>query len=104
MREMAYFVGSLAGAAIMTALALFVRPEAPIWKVVLWGGMGVFAACACVIALDYLRPNGNVYFLTGTAIGLALFVGFGTAFLFGPTVTPEARAQLEVTGPHLHHG
>jgi hypothetical protein len=89
MRETAYFIGSLAGAAIMTALALLIRPEAPLWKIVLWGGIGVFTACACVVVLDYIRPNGSPYFLAGTALGIALFVGCGTAFFFGPSFIPQ---------------
>jgi len=44
MRELAYFIGSLAGAAIMTALAILVRPEPPLWKAVLWGGIGTFGS------------------------------------------------------------
>jgi hypothetical protein len=46
----------MAGAAILTALAVLLRPEAPIWKGLLWGGVGVFTACACVVALAFLRP------------------------------------------------
>jgi len=97
-REVAYFVGSLAGAAIMTALAILLRPESPIWKVILWGGIGVFAACACVVALGYVRPGGNPYFLAGAALGVALFTGFGAAFLFGPTF---AARTTDTNGPDI---
>jgi hypothetical protein len=85
MRELLYFMASLAGAVVLTALAVLLRPESPVWRGGLWGGIGVFVACACWLALGYLRPNGNAYFLAGTAIGIALFIGFGAAFLFEPT-------------------
>jgi hypothetical protein len=99
MRELAYFIASVAAAAVMTALALILRPESPLSKVLLWGGIGLFTACAYVVALDYLKPDGNRYFLIGSALGIALLVGFGTAYLFeSPLPSDENKNQSSKTG------
>jgi hypothetical protein len=86
MREVANFIGSLAGAAILSALAILVRPEAPLWKFLLWGGIGIFVACASVIIIDYFKPQGKAVLLAGLALGIALFVGCGIAFYADSTL------------------
>jgi hypothetical protein len=86
MREFMYFMGSLAGAAIMAALAVLIKPESPVWKVILWGGIGVFVSCAVVVIIDYYRPNGSAFLLAGMALGIALIVGCGVAFFASTTV------------------
>jgi hypothetical protein len=94
MREIAFFIGSLAGAAVLTALAVLIRPESPLWKALLWGGTAVFVACACVLLFDYFRPGGKTLLLIGAAIGIALFVGCGIA-LFADT-DPLARDKVQI--------
>ena len=55
MREIVFFVASLAGAAILTALAVL-NPEASLlWKNVLRGGIAVLAICALVLFIDIIR-------------------------------------------------
>jgi len=80
MREIVFFIASLAGAAILTALAVLIRPESPLWKFLLWGGISIFIACACIVLIDYYRPNGPKIFLCGIGIGVALLVGCSIAF------------------------
>ena len=65
MREWAFFIASLAGAAVFTALAVLVRPDSPLWKWLLSGGIAVFAAAALVILADIVRPDGNRVWLLG---------------------------------------
>jgi hypothetical protein len=89
MREIALFIGSLAGAAVLTALAVLIRPESPFWKGLLWGGIAVFVACACIVLFDYLKPGGKIEFSIGAGIGLALFMGFGIALVAGPQNSPD---------------
>ena len=94
MRELAFFVGSLAGAIIMSALAVLIRPELPFWKVVLWGGIGVFTACTCVLVIDYIRPHGNSYLLAGMAVGIALIAGCGSVYSAVRFLIPHQPANL----------
>jgi hypothetical protein len=82
MRDVIFFIASLAGATILTALAIILRPESPYWKFLLWGGISVFVACACVLALHHFRPDGKPLFLTGVGSGAAILVGFSIAFFF----------------------
>jgi hypothetical protein len=89
MRDVLLFFGSLAGAAVLTALAVLVRPENPAWKIILWGGIGVFVACACVLAFDYSRPGQSPGLLLGAGIGIAVFVGFGIALIAAPLSNPD---------------
>jgi hypothetical protein len=83
MRDILLFIGSLAGAAILTAIAVIVSPSSPIWKWILWGGIGVFTACAIVLLIDYLRPGGSVFSLSGIGIGIALAITFTISFAAG---------------------
>lgn len=57
MREFLFFIASLAGAVILTALAVLLRPELSFWKFLLWGGVGIFIACALILVFDYYRPG-----------------------------------------------
>ena len=67
MREIVSFVASLAGAAILTALAVL-NPEASLfWKNVLRGGIAILAICALVLFIDIIRRRwlgfiGRAYF------------------------------------------
>jgi len=80
MREIVFFIASLAGAAIMTALAILIHPDSPFWRWFLWGGIAVFAACAIVLLLDWIWPGGKIIVLVGIATGVALFMVFTIAF------------------------
>jgi hypothetical protein len=82
MREIVFFIASLAGAAILTALAVLLQPDSPIWKWVLWAGIAIFAACAFVLLIDLVRPGGRVLFLAGMGAGVALFIGCAIAIVF----------------------
>jgi hypothetical protein len=57
MREIVFFVASLAGAAILTALAVL-NPEASLlWKNILRGGIAVLAICALALFIDIIRSR-----------------------------------------------
>ena len=56
MRDLFYFIGSLAGAAVLTALAIVVPPESLIWRVVLYVGIAVFVTAAIGILIDMFAP------------------------------------------------
>jgi hypothetical protein len=96
MREILFCIVSLAGAAVMTALAVTLRPESPLWKWILWGGIGVFVACAVVLLIDIVRPNGRPVLLFGVGTGLALAISCAAAVLLGSTSTNRllSAAQL----------
>ena len=96
MREIALFIASLAGAAIMTALAVLIRPESPFWKLVLWGGIAIFIACAFVVVIDYFRPGGQIFLLAGIALGTALLIGCGIAFFNQPAVDHQTLQKQEI--------
>jgi hypothetical protein len=55
MREAIYFIASLAGAAVLTALAILVPPDSPFWRNLLYGGIGVLIVCALGLAIDIAR-------------------------------------------------
>jgi hypothetical protein len=99
MRDIVLFIASLAGAAVLTALAVLIRPEAALWKALLWGGIAVFVACACVLVLDYFGPSSRPTFWIGMAIGIALFFGFGIALIFdGTSQTPQmSKKPIQIT-------
>jgi hypothetical protein len=90
MQELLLFCASLAGTVIMSALAVIVRPDSPFWRVILWGAIGVFSACALLILLDYLRPGQGRVQLIGLGIGISITIGFGIALCFEPTTTSLA--------------
>lgn len=99
MREIILFVASLAAAAVLTALAV-IRPESPLWKPLLWGGIAIFAACACIWLFDYLRPGAWPPFLFGAGIGVALFIGCGIALFDHKTVDDEFMwFRVEISNP-----
>ena len=82
MREIILFAASLAGAAVLTALAVLLRPESPFWKYLLCGGIGIFTACACVLLFDYYKPGSLRVLLGLMGIGIALAVGCVVALIF----------------------
>jgi hypothetical protein len=55
MREIIFFIASLAGAAMFTALAVIVAPTSPFWRWVLWSSVGVFVVCAIALLVDIIR-------------------------------------------------
>jgi hypothetical protein len=89
MRETLFFVASLAGAAVLTALAILVHPES-FWKWVLWIGTGVFIACALVLLIDLIFPGRRVEPLVGMAVGVTLLIVCGFSFFSG---TPASREK-----------
>jgi hypothetical protein len=56
MREILWFFASLAGAAILTALAAIMPPQSPVWRGILYGGICILLTCAILIFLDMRRP------------------------------------------------
>jgi hypothetical protein len=92
MRELLLFAASLAGAVIMSTMAVLVRPESPLWRVALWIAIGVFLSCAILILVDYLRPGESKISLLGFGVGLTLTIGFGLALYFEP-ITSHADIQ-----------
>jgi hypothetical protein len=95
MRDIILAAGSLAGAAVLTALAAIVQPESPIWKWILWTGISVFIACASILIVDYFRPGGRTIFLLGMGAGIALFMGCAIAFYAGP-ITDQSMERGEI--------
>lgn len=79
MRDLVLFIASLAGATTLTALAILIRPESPFWKVLLWSGIAIFISCACIIIIDYVRPNASRVLLFGIGAGIALTVACSIA-------------------------
>lgn len=62
MREFIYFLASLAGAAVLTALAVLIEKQSPIWGELLWGGTVLLGICAILLLIDIIlkRPSfGN---------------------------------------------
>jgi hypothetical protein len=55
MREVIFFVASLAGAALLTALAVIVAPTSPFWQWVLWSSAGILVLCAIALFVDIIR-------------------------------------------------
>ncbi|MGH6835418.1 MAG: hypothetical protein ACREC9_07685 [Methylocella sp.] len=97
MRDIVLLIASLAGAAILTALAVLIRPESPLWKFVLWGGIGVFIACACVFLIDYNKPNEPKALLGGIGLGIALVIGCTIALVFRPgATTPDVMLSIRL--------
>jgi hypothetical protein len=78
MREIIFFIASIAGAAVLTALAIVLAPTSPIWKWVLWGGAAVFLGCAGVLAVDYFKPENQS--LLKSFLGLSVTLSFLLAF------------------------
>ncbi len=100
MREALWFLASLAGAAIMTALAIMVAPDSPFWRDLLWGGVYVFIVCAVLILLDMLQPlreRARVLPLIGMVVFGIAFIGCAAAYFLGssaaikPPTVPAAR-------------
>ena len=97
MRDIVLLIASLAGAAVLTALAILIRPESPLWKALLWGGIAVFVACACVLLFDYFKPDSRPIFLIGAATGIALFFGFGIALILDSrSLVPQGSKPIQI--------
>jgi hypothetical protein len=98
MREIIFFIASLAGATVLTALAILLQPASPLWKWLLWGGISVLTACSCVILIDYLRPHGKVIPLIGIGFGIGLCILSAIAFIAtsitgGPSPTGISKEE-----------
>lgn len=90
MRELLWFFASLAGAAILTALAVIVSPQSLFWKAILFGGIYVLLICALLIFLDMRRPLKERPRMT-PLVGLVVFsLGFlgCSVWYFWPSVAP----------------
>jgi len=67
-RETLFFIASIAGAAVLTALAVLVPPESLLWKVMLYGGIVTLILCAVILLIDIVRrriikavpPSGRI--------------------------------------------
>lgn len=90
MRDIVLAIASLAGAAVLTALAIFLRPDSPFWKWILWGGIAIFVACAVVLFIDYFKPGKDPRVLTGLGFGLILAMGCAIALIFEPSTNSES--------------
>jgi hypothetical protein len=55
MREFLYFVASLAGAAMLTALGILYGPQSGIWGYVLYVSAAILAVCALILLADLIR-------------------------------------------------
>jgi predicted lysophospholipase L1 biosynthesis ABC-type transport system permease subunit len=55
MREFLYFVASLAGAAMLTALAVLFAPESRLWAAVFYVSAVILALCAIALLIDIIR-------------------------------------------------
>src|ERR1700730_4832636 len=93
MREVIFFIASLAGAAILTALAIIVHPGL-FWRWVLWSGIAIFTACALVLVIDYFRPGSPKILLAGIGVGFALVIACAIGFIFLPAVQRGALEDL----------
>lgn len=78
MREILFFIASIAGAAVLTALGIVLAPTSPVWRWVLWGGASVFIGCASILAIDYFKPDGQwpLKSALGIAVTIALLLAF----------------------------
>lgn len=84
MREILFALGSLAGAAALTALAVLLPPVSPIWRWMLWIGIAVFAACAAALFSVYIRPNGRLLYVVCMGIGTAVAITCALALFANP--------------------
>jgi hypothetical protein len=85
MRDVILFFASLAGAAILTALAVIVSPQSPLWQAILYGGAYVLLVCAILLFLDWLHPlrdRARVISLIGMVIFGLGFVGCGALYFW----------------------
>lgn len=83
----------------MTALAVLLRPDSPIWKWLLWGGVVVFVACAVVFLAGIIKPGGRVFPLIGIGVGILIFGGCGIAYFFErPSLPYNLNLQAFIPG------
>lgn len=81
MREFLYFVASLAGAAMLTALAVLYAPELHLWGIVLYISAGILALCAIGLLVDMIRRSARLIgieragwqFLIGAMVCASIF-------------------------------
>jgi hypothetical protein len=96
MRELIYFIASLAGAAVLTAVAALVRvPE--FWRRVLYVAGFVLCLCSAWLLIDFLAAKG-----VGMWIGLnqpiwlrGLLGAIAGAFIWTAITTFHSNAQLD---------
>jgi hypothetical protein len=94
MRETLWFFASLAGAAILTALAVILPPQSALWSGILYGAIYLLLACAILIFLDMrkpLRERRKVIPLIGMIIFGLGFLGCAVWY-FWPTIETVAAA------------
>jgi hypothetical protein len=79
MRE---FIGSLAGAAMLTALAALVHLDM-FWKWVLWISALILALCSIWFFIDMVPQKRNALLIGGMIAGIVLVVGCALAIYLG---------------------
>jgi hypothetical protein len=55
-REFLYFIASLSGAAVLTAMAVIIPPESALWRAVLYIGIVVLVTTSIAIFIDMIVP------------------------------------------------
>jgi hypothetical protein len=94
MQTLLYFIASLAAAAALTAFAVLIQPDSPVWRWALSGGTAVFAASAFVLFVNFMRPDANVIVLASMGGGFALLVGCSVALFSGE---PKAITNKKIS-------
>lgn len=79
MREFLYFVASLAGAAMLTALGIIYGPNSGIWGRVFYISAGILTLCAVVLLIDLVRRGTWPKKIAGSRSRIALIAILGTA-------------------------
>lgn len=85
MREVLWFIASLAGAAILAALTVILSPQSPFWRAILHGGIWILMTCAVLIFLDMRQPlkeRARVIPLIGMVICGLGFLGLATWYFW----------------------
>jgi hypothetical protein len=103
-RELLYFIASLAGAAVLTALAVIVPPESALWRGVLYGGIVVLGATSIAILIDMFIPLATMErkakFTVAGCLAVMLAVGGGWFYAQYPTSLNTMRGWfLPLTAP-----
>jgi hypothetical protein len=55
MREILFFIASIAGAGVLAALQVILAPNSPFWRWVLWIGVCILVLCAFGLLIDIIR-------------------------------------------------
>ncbi len=87
MREIVVFIASLSATVVMTAVAVVLKPESPVWKWLLGAGIAALFACSVVLLVDLLKPGSDRLLLTGIGVGLALLITCGIGLYFNFPLT-----------------